>query len=392
MPRSWWRWRAPEPKDDTWPAPFSEPTTAPEAQRPAWAEEDTALQPLVGPEGARYDSGYSAYVPSDRATIFAQSEVPPDGLYRFGYGPDGKPMIEPAHRYRGLRHSGFDLVLYGGQTLALYADHDGSLISEPASHEGTVLGVLPLNDASASLLPPEFLGARTLARGDSLRLPPPAPPVVDTDADTAVIPRVQKEDEVSQPSQEEQHPIEVEGPDPMDIDRMKAPDFIDPTPAPTCPHCGAPVRTDSQLLADSLALVADRGADLIATFYGLLFRRRPDLRPLFPEDMSVQQEKLLGAVVTLAQRFDPDNDDAMDWLDQQLTAMGRAHTRFAPQPGPLEYGVVGDALLTTLADFAGSAWTQQYADAWRRAYWYAAGRMLAAQATHRAGGVGRRRR
>lgn len=164
-----------------------------------------------------------------------------------------------------------------------------------------------------------------------------------------------------------------------------------PSAAEVCERCGAPLRTDSVLLNESLALVAERAPELIAEFYARLFEAAPHLRSLFPADMTMQQEKLLGAVVTLA-RVDLDDDDARDVLDSQLTAMGRAHTRFEPAATIEEYAAVGVTMLGTLADFAGASWNEAYAGAWRRRYEYAAGKMLVAQSTKRETGRGRRRR
>jgi methyl-accepting chemotaxis protein len=131
---------------------------------------------------------------------------------------------------------------------------------------------------------------------------------------------------------------------------------------------------DHRLLSESLGLLAPVADQLIAAFYDQLFADRPQFRAMFPAEMDGQRDKLLKAVVALVTHYDDP-----DALVPALATMGRAHARFPI--GLAEYAAVGQALLVTLARFAGPAWTPEYEQAWTRAYTFAAGTMLQASAT-----------
>jgi hemoglobin-like flavoprotein len=130
---------------------------------------------------------------------------------------------------------------------------------------------------------------------------------------------------------------------------------------------------DHRLLQESLGLVAPVADQLIAAFYDQLFRDNPQLRSMFPAVMDHQRDKLLKAVIALVTHYDrPEN------LLPALTAMGRTHARHGVGLG--DYAAVASALLTTLARFAGPAWSPEYEGAWARAYTFAAGAMMQASA------------
>lgn len=147
-----------------------------------------------------------------------------------------------------------------------------------------------------------------------------------------------------------------------------------------CVHCGALRPTEFELVNESIDALAPRGADLIGSFYANLFAEAPELREIFPGDMSAQREKLLGAIVALARNFDPADAGRMAKLDAALEQFGTSHARFGEYATPEAYATVGRILLLTLEDFAGKLWTAALAQAWRRRYRYASGRMIAAQA------------
>jgi methyl-accepting chemotaxis protein len=127
--------------------------------------------------------------------------------------------------------------------------------------------------------------------------------------------------------------------------------------------------TDAQLLKVSLDVVAPRADQLIASFYDRLFAAHPEVRPMFPAIMDTQHERLLKAVIALVTHYE--NPDA---LLPALTAMGARHAGYGVQ---LEhYGAVAEALLATLREYAGDAWTPEIEAAWTNAYTFAAGAMV----------------
>jgi len=130
---------------------------------------------------------------------------------------------------------------------------------------------------------------------------------------------------------------------------------------------------DQRLLKESLDLVAPVADQLIAAFYQRLFTEHPEVRSMFPAAMETQRERLLNAVIALVTHFDqPEN------LLPALNSMGRRHEMYGVSLG--HYAAVGSALLATLQEFAGAAWSPAYEAAWARAYTFAAGTMMQAGA------------
>lgn len=134
-----------------------------------------------------------------------------------------------------------------------------------------------------------------------------------------------------------------------------------------------------ELLRSSLALVVEREPVITRRFYEVLFERFPQVEPLFGKNAPQQQQKMLQeAIVAVVDHL----EDA-DWLATTLGAMGRTH---------VDYGVtaemypwVGEALLATLAEIAGEAWTPEVEAAWTEAYQAIAALMLAGAAKVPAG-------
>jgi hemoglobin-like flavoprotein len=99
-----------------------------------------------------------------------------------------------------------------------------------------------------------------------------------------------------------------------------------------------------------------------AHFYDRLFELDPEARRLFAAtDMSVQEAKLM-------QMF----DDIVRSLDQpaelvpEVAALGRRHAHYGVKDG--DYESVGAALLWTLEQVLGEAFTPDVREAWSEAY------------------------
>lgn len=124
------------------------------------------------------------------------------------------------------------------------------------------------------------------------------------------------------------------------------------------------------LLRESFALVAEREPELTARFYTQLFSRYPQAESLFGRNTRVKQQQMLrDALVAVMDHL----EDA-PWLTEQLTALGKKHVDY----GVTEemYGWVGESLLATLAEIAGSDWTDELQEAWTEAYGAISGLML----------------
>jgi NAD(P)H-flavin reductase/hemoglobin-like flavoprotein len=132
---------------------------------------------------------------------------------------------------------------------------------------------------------------------------------------------------------------------------------------------------DTAGLRGSWAKVAAAGDDVPLYFYSHLFLSHPEVRSMFPIQMSGQRDKLvaaLGAVVS--------NVDELDEVIPLLEQLGRDHRRFAVITE--HYTAVGASLLATLKKFLGRYWTPDLADTWAQAYGLVAKVMVAAAEHH----------
>jgi hemoglobin-like flavoprotein len=117
-----------------------------------------------------------------------------------------------------------------------------------------------------------------------------------------------------------------------------------------------------ELLEESFDLVARKADVLAATFYERLFADAPQLRPLFVHtDMVAQQRMLLAALVLLRKSL-----RNLESIIPALQALGRRHTTYGVLPE--HYGLVGAALLATMAELGGADWQPAYTTAWAAAY------------------------
>ena len=111
----------------------------------------------------------------------------------------------------------------------------------------------------------------------------------------------------------------------------------------------------------SFAQVAPFATQAAQQFYRNLFEADPSLRPLFRGDMALQGERLmamLSTAVTLLGR--------PATLLPALRVLGARHVRYGVQPH--HYATVGAALLKTLEQGLGAAWTLEAAHAWAAVY------------------------
>ncbi|WP_440940595.1 globin family protein [Immundisolibacter sp.] len=98
-----------------------------------------------------------------------------------------------------------------------------------------------------------------------------------------------------------------------------------------------------------------------ALFYGRLFELDPSLRPLFKGDMAEQGRKLMNMLATAAMGL-----DRLDSIVGEVQALGRRHVAYGVQDA--HYDTVAAALLWTLEQGLGDAFTPQVKAAWTDAY------------------------
>src|SRR3712207_271218 len=132
---------------------------------------------------------------------------------------------------------------------------------------------------------------------------------------------------------------------------------------------------DTAALKASWANVVTAGDEVPLYFYSHLFLTRPEVRSMFPIQMSGQRDKLLAALGAVVSNVD-ELDKAVPLLEQ----LGRDHRRFGAVAQ--HYAAVGASLLVTLKRFLGASWTPELADTWAEAYGVVAKVMVAAAERH----------
>lgn len=104
--------------------------------------------------------------------------------------------------------------------------------------------------------------------------------------------------------------------------------------------------------------IADKAAEL---FYGRLFEIAPEVKSLFSGDMDEQGRKLMK---TLAVAVAGLND--LDSLVPVVQKLGQGHVAYGVKPE--HYNSVGAALLWTLEQGLGEAYTPEVDAAWKHTY------------------------
>jgi len=104
--------------------------------------------------------------------------------------------------------------------------------------------------------------------------------------------------------------------------------------------------------------IAGTAADL---FYARLFEIAPDVRPLFPDDLSQQKKKLMAMIGTAVASL-----SRLDTLMPVVRALGERHAGYGVKAE--HFTPVGAALLWALAQGLGDEFTPQVGDAWATAY------------------------
>ena len=115
------------------------------------------------------------------------------------------------------------------------------------------------------------------------------------------------------------------------------------------------------LVRDSFAKVVPIAPQTAALFYGRLFTLDPSLKPLFKGDMTEQGRKLMATIGTAVA-----NLDRLETIVPAVQDLGRRHASYGVQP--THYDTVASALLWTLGQGLGDAFTQPVKAAWTEAY------------------------
>ena len=116
-----------------------------------------------------------------------------------------------------------------------------------------------------------------------------------------------------------------------------------------------------ELVQSSFAEVLPIAETAAALFYDRLFELDPSLRPMFRGDMKEQGKKLMDMIAVVVV-----NLRNLDRLVPGIQALGARHAGYGVQDE--HYDTVGAALLWTLGQGLGEAFTDDVRDAWVAAY------------------------
>ena len=124
-----------------------------------------------------------------------------------------------------------------------------------------------------------------------------------------------------------------------------------------------------QVIQETFAQVELISEPAAALFYDRLFTLDPSLRRLFTSDMQQQGHRLMQ-MIAVAVRGLTD----LERLIPAVRVLGQRHAGYGVEPH--HYGTVGTALLWTLEQGLGDAFTPEARAAWTTVYGILAGAML----------------
>ena len=116
-----------------------------------------------------------------------------------------------------------------------------------------------------------------------------------------------------------------------------------------------------KLVQTSFAQVAPIAATAADLFYGRLFEIAPEVRAMFPDDLSGQKKKLMAMLGTAVAGL-----SHLDTLLPAVRALGQRHAGYGVSAE--QYVPVGAALLWTLEKGLGETFTPEVKDAWATVY------------------------
>jgi len=112
--------------------------------------------------------------------------------------------------------------------------------------------------------------------------------------------------------------------------------------------------------------IADQAATI---FYDRLFEVAPQVKAMFPTDMTEQRKKLMATLAVVVNGL-----SNLESVLPAASALAIRHVRYGAKAE--HYPVVGGALLWTLEKGLGDAWTPEVAAAWTAAYGTLSGYMI----------------
>jgi hemoglobin-like flavoprotein len=124
-----------------------------------------------------------------------------------------------------------------------------------------------------------------------------------------------------------------------------------------------------KLVQQSFAKVAPISETAAVLFYDRLFEIAPQVKAMFPADMTEQRRKLMGMLAAVVNGLGDLNS-----ILPAASALAKRHVSYGAKAE--HYPVVGAALLWTLEKGLGDGWTPDVAEAWTAAYGTLSGFMI----------------
>ena len=115
------------------------------------------------------------------------------------------------------------------------------------------------------------------------------------------------------------------------------------------------------LVQRSFAQAAPMADTIAEMFYVRLFAMAPELRGMFPPDMSGQKKKLMAMLATVVVDL-----GRLNTLVPAVRSLGQRHATYGVTPD--DFALVGAALLRTLEMVLGDSFTVEVKDAWLGVY------------------------
>ena len=124
-------------------------------------------------------------------------------------------------------------------------------------------------------------------------------------------------------------------------------------------------------LETSFARLSADGGRLSELFYARLFAAHPQVRAMFPSDMTAQRKKLVDLLVSVFQ----DLGDA-DTARVRLEELGCSHVKYGARPE--HYPLVCEALVGAMGEVMGNDWSPELEADWKEAMRQVSGIMIGA--------------
>ncbi len=124
-----------------------------------------------------------------------------------------------------------------------------------------------------------------------------------------------------------------------------------------------------KLVQSSFTKVAPISEQAAVLFYDRLFEIAPQVKSMFPADMTEQRKKLMTMLAAVVNGL-----GNLESILPAASALAKRHVGYGAKAE--HYPVVGAALLWTLEKGLGDGWTPAVADAWTAAYGTLSGFMI----------------